>query len=58
MNLMGDRPDLVIVDQEAEAVAAIVEVKYLAGDTASCAVPGGSCASGSLCAGLQQPDLD
>ena len=33
MNLLGGRPDLVIVDQEAGVVAAIVEVKYLAGDT-------------------------
>ena len=35
MGLAADRPDLVIVDQEAEVVAAIVEVKYLAGDTAT-----------------------
>ncbi len=35
MGLAADRPDLVIVDQEAQAVAAIVEVKYLAGDTAT-----------------------
>ena len=34
MNLARERPDLVIVDQEAKAVAAIVEVKYVAGDTA------------------------
>ena len=33
MGLGGDRPDLVIVDQQARAVSAIVEVKYLAGDT-------------------------
>ena len=35
MGLAGDRPDLVIVDQEARTIAAIVEVKYLAGDTAA-----------------------
>ena len=35
MSLMGDRPDLVIIDQEAKAVAAIVEVKYVAGETAN-----------------------
>ena len=35
MNLLGGRPDLVIVDQDAGMVAAIVEVKYLAGDTVS-----------------------
>lgn len=30
----ADRPDLVVVDEEAGCVTAIVEVKYLAGDTA------------------------
>lgn len=31
----ADRPDLVVVDDQAGRVAAIVEVKYLAGDTAN-----------------------
>jgi len=35
MAAAADRPDLVIVDDEAGQVVAIVEVKYLAGDTAS-----------------------
>ena len=35
MGLAPDRPDLVIIDQDAEAVVAIVEVKYLTGDTAA-----------------------
>ena len=35
LELSTDRPDLVIVDEEARTVAAIVEVKYLVGDTAS-----------------------
>lgn len=35
MAAAADRPDLVIVDDEAGSVAAIVEVKYLAGDTAN-----------------------
>lgn len=35
MAAAADRPDLVIVDEEAGQVEAIVEVKYLAGDTAS-----------------------
>ena len=35
MQLSAGRPDLVIVDQEEGSVAAIVEVKYLAGDTAA-----------------------
>ena len=35
MSLGADRPDLVIVDQKAGAVTAIVEVKYLAGDSAA-----------------------
>lgn len=30
-----DRPDLVVIDRETMGVAAIVEVKYLAGDTAA-----------------------
>ena len=35
MNLSTDRPDLVIVDEEEHRARAIVEVKYLAGDTAN-----------------------
>ena len=35
MSLSGDRPDLLIVDQRARTVVAIVEVKYFAGDTAA-----------------------
>lgn len=35
MAAAADRPDLIVVDEEAESVAAIVEVKYLAGDTAN-----------------------
>lgn len=35
MRLSLDRPDLVIVDRIAEKVVGIVEVKYLAGDTAN-----------------------
>ena len=35
MALAGDRPDLVIVDQHVRTIAAIVEVKYLAGDTSA-----------------------
>lgn len=35
MEAAADRPDLVVVDDEARRVAAIVEVKYLAGDTAN-----------------------
>lgn len=35
MSQSTERPDLVIVDEEAGRVLAIVEVKYLAGDTAS-----------------------
>jgi hypothetical protein len=31
----GDRPDFVVVDRDAASVVSIVEVKYLAGDTAS-----------------------
>jgi len=31
----GDRPDLIVVDREKGRVAAIVEVKFLAGDTAN-----------------------
>ncbi len=30
-----DRPDLIIVDRNLDAVAAVIEVKYLAGDTAN-----------------------
>lgn len=30
-----ERPDLIVVDREADAVAAVVEVKYIAGDTAT-----------------------
>ena len=35
LSLGADRPDLVIVDREQSAVAAVIEVKYLAGDTAN-----------------------
>lgn len=35
MKLSTDRPDLVIVDQDAQKARGIVEVKYLAGDTAN-----------------------
>ena len=35
MHLAADRPDLVVVDRLAGRVKGIVEVKYLAGDTAS-----------------------
>jgi hypothetical protein len=35
LSLGADRPDLVIVNRENSAVVAVVEVKYLAGDTAS-----------------------
>jgi hypothetical protein len=35
MSQGADRPDFVIVDREQSAVAAVIEVKYLAGDTAS-----------------------
>lgn len=35
MGSASDRPDLVVVDDEAGNVAAIVEVKYLKGDTAN-----------------------
>lgn len=31
----SDRPDLIIVDRDLDAVAAVIEVKYLAGDTAN-----------------------
>ena len=34
MAAAADRPDLVLVDEETQKAAAIVEVKYLAGDTA------------------------
>lgn len=30
-----ERPDLIVVDRDQDAVAAVVEVKYIAGDTAS-----------------------
>lgn len=30
-----ERPDLIVVDRDADAVVAVVEVKYIAGDTAS-----------------------
>jgi len=30
-----ERPDLIVVDRDADAVAAVVEVKYIAGDTAT-----------------------
>nr|WP_295744923.1 hypothetical protein [uncultured Acidocella sp.] len=35
LSIGTDRPDLIVVDQEAGAVAAVIEVKYLAGDTAN-----------------------
>ena len=35
MDLAADRPDLVIADRTAGKVVGIVEVKYLAGDTAT-----------------------
>lgn len=35
MNLAADRPDLVITDRQAGRAKGIVEVKYLAGDTAN-----------------------
>jgi hypothetical protein len=35
LSLGADRPDLVIVDREQSAVASVIEVKYLAGDTAN-----------------------
>jgi hypothetical protein len=35
LSLGADRPDFVIVDREQSAVAAVIEVKYLAGDTAN-----------------------
>lgn len=31
----ADRPDLIVVDQEADAVVSIIEVKYVAGDTST-----------------------
>lgn len=33
MKLAGDRPDLVLVDNDTRSVRSIIEVKYLAGDT-------------------------
>lgn len=35
MTLGGDRPDLIVVDRDAGVVASVIEVKYLAGDTAN-----------------------
>lgn len=35
INAGGDRPDLVVVDREKKRIVAIVEVKFLAGDTGS-----------------------
>ena len=35
MHLAGDRPDFIIVDRESDRAVAVVEVKYLAGDTAN-----------------------
>ena len=35
LSTAGDRPDLVVVDRAADAVAAIIEVKYLTGEDAS-----------------------
>lgn len=35
MNVGTERPDLIVVDRDQGAVAAVVEVKYIAGDTAT-----------------------
>lgn len=35
LSIGADRPDLVVLDREGGAIVAIVEVKYIAGDTAS-----------------------
>lgn len=35
LSIGSDRPDLVIVDQDAQQVVSIIEVKYVAGDTSS-----------------------
>lgn len=35
LSIGADRPDLIVVDQESGTVAAVIEVKYLAGDTAN-----------------------
>lgn len=35
LSIGNDRPDLIVLDQMAEQVVAIVEVKYVAGDTSS-----------------------
>lgn len=35
LSIGTDRPDLIVVDQEAGTVSAVIEVKYLAGDTAN-----------------------
>lgn len=35
INVGTERPDLIVVDRDQDAVAAVVEVKYIAGDTAS-----------------------
>ena len=35
LSIGADRPDLIVVDQQVSAVAAVIEVKYLAGDTAN-----------------------
>lgn len=34
INVGTERPDLVVVDRERDAVASVIEVKYIAGDTA------------------------
>ena len=35
INVGTERPDLIVVDRDLDAVAAVVEVKYIAGDTAT-----------------------
>lgn len=35
LSIGSDRPDLVVVDQDAQQVVSIIEVKYVAGDTSS-----------------------
>ena len=35
INVGTERPDLVVVDRERDAVASVIEVKYIAGDTAT-----------------------
>jgi len=35
MNVGTERPDLIVVDRDRDVVAAVAEVKYIAGDTAT-----------------------